>query len=138
MEISERYEQLIAYLGSQLPSPVEQQPGDDGSIIFTGGAPAEVVVHLTPSSVIVSEFGGAWESADTFVVRPRRVGLVKWRRLSETAVMNAVSSLIKGAREMRVGRYRTCRSCGETYPPEWLFDDDRCQRCADQQRDVVH
>jgi len=91
MEISERYEQLIAFLGSQLPAPVEQQPGDDGSIIFTGGAPAEVVAHLTASSVIVCEFAGVWESTDTFVVRPRRVGLVKWRRLSETAVMNTIA-----------------------------------------------
>lgn len=138
MDISERYEQLIAFLGSQLPAPVEQQPGDDGSIIFTGGAPAEVVAHLTASSVIVSEFAGVWESADTFVVRPRRVGLVKWRRLSETAVMNTVATLIKGAREVRQARYRTCHSCGESHPPEWLFDDDLCQRCAEQQRDVVH
>jgi hypothetical protein len=138
MDTSERYEQLIAFLDSQLPAPVEQQPGDDGSIIFTGGAPAEVVVHLTASSVIVSEFAGVWESADRFVVRPRRVGVVKWRRLSETAVMNAISSLIKGAREMRLGQYRPCRSCGVAQPPEWMFDDDLCQRCADQQHDVVH
>jgi hypothetical protein len=138
MDAPERYEQLIAFLGSQLPVPVEQEPGDAGSIIFTGGAPAEVVVHLTSASIVVSEFAGAWESEDTFVVRPRRVGVVKWRRLSETSVMNAVATLIKGAREARLARYRTCRSCGESHPPEWLFDDDLCQRCADQQRDVVH
>ena len=138
MDAPERYEQLMAFLGSQLPAPVEQEPGDEGSIIFTGGAPAEVVVHLTATSVVVSEFAGVWESEDTFVVRPRRVGVVKWRRLSETAVMNAVATLIKGAREARIARYRICRSCGETHPPEWLFDDDLCQRCAGQQRDVVH
>jgi hypothetical protein len=138
MDISERYEQLIAFLGSQLPAPVEQQPGDDDSIIFTGGSPAEVVVHLTQTSVVVSEFAGVWETADSFVMRPRRVGLVKWRRLSETAVMNAVSSLIKGAREMRLARYRTCRRCNENNPPEWLFGDDLCLGCADAPRDVVH
>lgn len=138
MDISERYEQLIAFIGSQLPTPVDQQPGDQGSIIFTGGAPAEVVVHLTATSVVVSEFAGFWESGDTFVIRPRRVGLVKWRRLSETAAMNATSTLMKGAREVRLGRYRICRSCGESHPPEWLFEDSLCQRCADQQQDIVH
>ena len=138
MNAPERYEQLIAFLGSQLPAPVEQEPGDAGAIIFTGGAPGEVVVHLTEVSVVVSEFAGVWESEDTFVVRPRRVGMVKWRRLSETAVMNVLATLIKGAREMRLARYRPCRSCSETHPPEWLFQDDLCQRCADQQRDVVH
>ena len=95
MDAPERFEQLIAFLGSQLPAPVEQQPGDAGAIIFTAGSPAEVVVHLTHTSVVVFEFAGVWDTAGTFMVRPRRVGLVKWRRLSETAVMNAVSSLIR-------------------------------------------
>ena len=54
MNAPERYEQLIAFLGSQLPAPVEQEPGDAGAIIFTGGAPGEVVVHLTEVSVVVS------------------------------------------------------------------------------------
>jgi len=138
MDVPERFEQMIAFLGSQLPAPAEQQPGDDGSIIFTGGSPAEVVVHLTRTSVVVSEFAGMWDTAGSFVVRPRRVGLVKWRRLSETAVMNAVSTLIKGARETRLARYRTCRYCNEKRPPEWLFGDEVCLRCTEQQRDVVH
>jgi len=138
MDTPERFEQLIAFLGSQLPAPVEQQPGDAGAIIFTAGSPAEVVVHLTHTSVVVFEFAGVWDTAGTFMVRPRRVGLVKWRRLSETAVMNAVSSLIKGSREMRLARYRICRYCNESSPPEWLFGDDLCLRCAEQQRDVVH
>ena len=138
MDAPERFEQLIAFLGSQLPSPVEQQPGDAGAIIFTGGSPAEVVVRLTHTSVVIFEFAGDWDAGGAFLLRPRRVGSVKWRRLSETAVMNAVSSLIKGAREMRLARYGTCRYCHERNPPEWLFGDDLCLRCAEQQRDVVH
>jgi hypothetical protein len=137
MDISGRYEELIALLGSQLPAPVEQEPGDEGSIIFTGGAPPEVVVHLTASSVRVSEFACAWETPDHFVVKPRLVGVVKWRRLAETAVMNAVSILIKGAREMRLARYRPCRVCGEKNPPEGLFEGV-CEPCAEHPHDVVH
>ena len=60
MDVSERYEQLIAYLGSQLPAPVEQQPSGDGALQFTGGDPPEVVALLTDTSVIVSEFAGVW------------------------------------------------------------------------------
>jgi hypothetical protein len=137
MDVSERFEQLIAFLGSQLPAPVEQQPADDGAIIFIGGQPPEVVVQLDQSNVIVFEYAGAWE-ADGFVVKPRRVGLVKWRRLSETAVMNAVSTVVKGAREMRLARYRSCGRCGEKCAPEVLSTDDVCDVCADEQRDVVH
>ena len=134
----ERFEELIAFLGSQLPPPVEQQPAGDGSMIFTGGAPAEVVVLLDESSVVVSEYAGMWESPERFLVKPRRVGLVKWRRLPETAMMNALSALIKGARESRLARYRQCMVCGEKSPPESLFTDDVCESCAEHGRDVVH
>lgn len=138
MDAPERFEQLIAFLSSHLPAPVEQQPGGDGSIIFTDGSPGDVVVHLRETSVVVAEYAGEWETPDSFVVKPRRVGVLRWTRLPETALMNALSQLIKGAREMRLARYRTCRFCGEATPPEWLHSDDVCQVCADQQLDVVH
>ena len=38
MDASERYEQLIAYLSTHLPSPVEQEELD-GFLIMTGGSP---------------------------------------------------------------------------------------------------
>jgi hypothetical protein len=134
----ERFEQLIAFIGSQLPSPVEQQLAGDNSMFFVGGAPAEVVVRLDESNVVVSEYAGVWDSPSRFIVKPRRVGLVKWRRLPETAMMNALSSLIKGARDMRRGRYRSCTVCGEKTPPESLFADDVCEECGRQPGDVVH
>src|SRR5689334_3286986 len=108
---NERFEQLIAFLGSQLPPPVDSQTASDGSMVFMGGAPAEVVVHLTASSVTVSEYAGTWESPARFVVTPRRLGVLKWRRLPETAMMHALSALIKGAREKRLARYRRCTIC---------------------------
>ena len=139
MSLDERFEQLIAFLGSQLPGPVEQESASDGVLMFTGGAPPEVVVQLTPSAVTVLEYAGIWDSAERFLVKPRHVGTVKWRRLSESATMNAVASLIKGARETRLGRYRRCSVCDGKNPPESLFgDDDVCTACLQQQRYIVH
>lgn len=139
MSLDERYEQLIAFLGSQLPAPVEQEPAGDEALVFTGGAPPEVIVQLTQTTVTVLEYAGVWESTDRFLVKPKHVGTVKWRRLSETATMNAVSALIKGARETRLGRYRHCAVCDEKHPPESLFgDEDVCGDCAQQQRYLVH
>jgi hypothetical protein len=134
----ERFEQLIAFLGSQLPSPVDPQTASDGSMVFTGGAPGEVVAHLTATSVTISEYAGVWESPDHFVVTPRRVGLLEWRRLPETAMMHALSALIKGAREMRLARYRPCAICDTLHPPEALTSDDVCPWCSETPRDVVH
>jgi hypothetical protein len=138
MNAPERFEQLIAFLSAQLPQPVEQQPASDGSIIFSGGSPAEVVAHLTETSVVISEYAGTWEIPSTFTVRPRRVGVLKWRRLPQTELMSAIAQLIKGAREMRLARYRTCRYCTEVNPPEWMESDEVCVGCADSQMQVVH
>jgi hypothetical protein len=138
MDAPERYEQLIAFLDSNLPLPVDRQEGADGSVQFTGGEPAEVVVSLTDTSVLVSEFAGVWESAFTFAARPRRVGVLKWRRLPETALFNALSVLIKGAREARMSRFQTCRYCARSTAPEWMHSDGVCQACADQHSGAIH
>jgi hypothetical protein len=138
MHTPERYEQLIAYLGSQLPAPVEQHPSDVGALQFTGGDPPEVVALLTGTSVIVSQFAGGWESPFKFTVKPRRVGVVKWQRLPENALLAALSALIKGAREARLASFRACQYCGKRTPPEWLHDADVCQACADRHSGAIH
>jgi hypothetical protein len=138
MDAPERFEQLIAYLGSNLPSPVDRQEASDGSIRFIGGEPAEVVVLLTDASVVVSEFAGTWETPFTFSAKPRRVGVLKWQRLPENALINALAALIKGAREMRLARFQTCVYCGRRTAPEWLHDAGVCQSCADQHSGAIH
>ena len=138
MTSDERFEQLIAFIGSQLPAPVDQQHATDGTMIFTGGSPAEVVVHLDESRVVVFEFAGRWESPDRFVVAPRRVGLLRWRRLPETPLMNALAALVKGARESRLARFRPCSVCGQRYPPEVLFNRSVCPWCDRQPPTLVH
>src|SRR5439155_20292066 len=138
MDVPERFEQLIAFLSSQLPAPVDQQSLADQSIQFTGGEPPAVVALLTNTSVVISEFAGVWETPFSFVARPRRVGIVKWRRLPENALLAAISALIKGAREARLGSFQTCRYCGQRTAPEWLHDEGVCQTCADQHSGAVH
>jgi len=138
MDVPERFEQLIAYLASQLPAPVEQLTLADDAIQFTGGDPPTVVALLTHSSVVVSEFAGVWETPFSFVAKPRRVGIVKWRRLPENALLAAVSALVKGAREARLAAFQICRSCGNRTAPEWLYDEGICQSCADRESGRVH
>jgi hypothetical protein len=138
MDAPERYEQILAFLGSQLPVPVDEQTDADGSIQFLGGDPPEVVVLLTATSVIVFEFAGEWESGFKFAARPRRVGLLKWRRLPENALWTALTALIKGAREARLARFQVCQFCQRSTAPEWLHDEKICQSCAEQHSGAVH
>ena len=138
MDSPERYEQLLAFLGSQLPAPVDQQTDGDGAIQFLAGDPPEVVVLVTASSVSVFEFDGVWESAFKFAARPRRVGLLKWKRLPENALWTALTALIKGAREARHARFQVCRYCGRSTAPEWLHDAGVCQSCGEQHNGAIH
>lgn len=137
MDPSERYEQLIAYLNSHLPAPVEELESDGGVRLFLGGEPVEVVARLTDASVTVSEFAGVWKSPFTFAARPRRVGVLNWRRLPENALLLALAALIKGAREMRLASYQPCQHCGQRTAPEYLRDRGFCQACTDRQT-VIH
>jgi hypothetical protein len=134
---SERFEQLIAFLGSNLPQPVEQHDDEDGGVIFTGGSPAEVVAHLTDSTITIAEYYGTWDTPYAFTVKPRRVAIVKWRRLADTPLMNALTQLIHGARDARLATYRTCPSCGQLKPPEFMIAEI-CADCADRESTVVH
>jgi len=138
MNVAERFEQLVAFLNTRLPAPVEQQHASDGTVLFTAGSPGEVVVHLTETSVIVAEYSGQWETPYSFSVRPRRVGILKWRRLPEEALLSALTQLIHGAREIRRARYRTCRYCDASNPPEWMDTEEVCSGCANQQTGVIH
>jgi hypothetical protein len=140
VDVPERFEQLIAYLNSQLPPPVEQQADeeDDGMLHFIGGDPPEVVATLTQTSVVVSQFAGVWKTPFHLSSKPRRVGVLKWRRLPENALLAAVDALIKGAREARRASYRTCQYCGRQTAPEWMSDDSACQSCADQHSGAIH
>jgi hypothetical protein len=138
MDASERYEQLIAFLSTHLPPPVEQMEETNGILVFRAGSPVEVIATLTHTSVIIDEFAVRWQTPVAAVERPRRVGALNWRRLPESTLMNVVGQLIKGAREMRRSRYKACRFCGRTNPPEWLHSDDVCQGCAEAELGVVH
>ena len=137
MDGSERFEQLIAFINSQLSKPIEEEHAADGSILFTGGDPSEVIVHLTDETVTVAEFAGDWDE-DAFSITPRIVGELYWHTLPETALMNALSALIKGAREVRLSKYRMCAECGDILPPEYFGTNDVCARCADDPSRLVH
>jgi len=132
MDAPERYEQLIAFLDSHLTG--DRRELADGSMQFTGGDPPEVIVLLTETSVIVAEFAAVWESPYTLTAKPRRVGVLKWRRLPETALFNALGILIKGAREARLATFRACEECGRSTAPEWMTAKAMCHGCADQEQ----
>ena len=138
MDVPERFEQLMAFLGSRLPEPVDQQADANGAIQFIGGDPPEVVVLLTHGSLIISEFAGVWETPFKFTAKPRRVGVLKWRRLPENALLDALSALIKGAREARLASFQICQYCDRRTAPEWLHDNGVCQACAERHGGAIH
>lgn len=135
--MSEHYEALLAFISTRVPAPYSQDESD-GEVVFVGGDPHEVVVRLTESAVIVEEYAVRWETPFRPIVSPRRVGMVRWRRLPESRLMSVVGDLIRGAAEMRRSRFRRCDACGRTHAPEWMAEPHLCRACAERGRDAVH
>lgn len=132
------WEGLLASIRAELPPPVEQETAADGSVIFVGGDPGEVVVRVSRSVVTVSEYAVEWEGPHEAVVRPFRMGSLSWRRFPEGPAVGIISSLVRAARELRLSRYRTCRFCERSVPPESQHTDDVCQPCAQKHLGVVY
>jgi len=137
MTTPEGYEQLLAYLESSLPQPLDRHDDVDG-IRFLAGEPPEVMVTLTESIVAVSEFAGEWEEPGRFKLQPRRIGVIHWPHLPENELLNALVALIKAARAARQAAYRTCQYCDKRTPPEWMHDEEMCQSCALEIGGTVH
>jgi hypothetical protein len=133
----EGYEQVLAYLESRLPRPVDRQEDADG-IRFLAGEPPEVIVTLTPSIVIVDEFAGEWDTPGRFQLEPRRIGVLHWPHLPENELLDALAALLTAARAARRSRYRSCVECARSVPPEWMHDAELCQACALDRGGTVH
>ena len=84
------------------------------------------------------EFAGVWDAPFKFTAKPRRVGVLKWRRLPENALLAALSALIKGAREARLASFQECQYCGKRTAPEYLHDTGVCQACTDRHSGTIH
>lgn len=135
--MSEHYEALLAFISTHVPTPYSQDESD-GEVVFVGGDPHEIVVRLTESAVIVEEYAVRWDTPFRPIVSPRRVGMVRWRRLPESRLMSVVGDLIRGASEMRRSRFRRCDTCGRTHAPEWMAEAHLCRSCAEGGRTAVH
>jgi hypothetical protein len=132
------WESLLASIRAELPAPVEQEAAADGSVVFVGGQPGEVVVRLTKTAATVSEYAVEWEGPHEPVVRPVAFGTVRWRRMPEGQALSILATLIRAARESRLSKYGTCRFCERSVPPEQLHEEDVCQACAQQHLGVVY
>lgn len=132
------YEELHAFLAAQLARPVSEDFADDGSVVLTSGDPGEVIVRLTKSTVTVAEYSVRSMGAQAPVVTPIIIGTLRWRRVSPESAMHTVKSLIAAARDSRLAKFRTCETCSERNPPEWMYDDELCQGCAESRFGVVH
>jgi hypothetical protein len=128
------WEELVASLTHELPQPVRGELAPDGATVYIGGEPPEVVVRLPEASLSVSEFAVDWRGPHESVVRPVKLGAIRWRRLPGVEAVRLMDSLIRAARDRRRSAYRPCHVCEQPTPPELMQDDDTCQSCGDRAR----
>lgn len=125
-----QWEALLTSVRHELPQPVLEEAGRDGSVLLLGGDPPEVVVRLTRSTARVSEYEVEWDGPHDPVARPILFGSVQWRRMPETYCLAALNTLIRAARDSRRSKYVVCASCERATAPEQMLEDGLCPECA--------
>jgi hypothetical protein len=121
-----------------LPQPVRESVRREKSHVFIGGSPGEVVIRVRGDRITVAEFAVVWDSPYSVVMRPNVVASIKWTALPREALVTTLQALIEAISVGRRAKYRTCRFCGKTIPPESQHDDSACHGCAEQHLGVVH
>jgi hypothetical protein len=132
------WEGLLTSVVHDLPQPVDQETARDGSVVLVGGDPGEVVVRLTRSAVLVSEYAVECQGPHDLTVRPITFGVLRWRRMPEVHTLAALQTLVRAARDSRRAKYRTCGYCESSTPPEALHNDQVCQECARKHLGIVY
>ncbi len=123
---------LLNQIHAMMPLPIREEVCADGSVVYVGGDPGEVVVRVAPSRITVSVFGIVWEGSHTPVVSPQPLMSLHWKRLPAALLTTFLHTMIEAARQLRRAKYRRCERCGETKPPEWMHDNGSCQGCAER------
>lgn len=107
-----------------LPPPVRMHL-EQGSAVYTGGEPPEVVAIVKAHEINICAYAAEWETPYRLVPTPVLQGTVG---LGDPRVL--VGSLIAAARAARRATYRPCARCHRTVPPESLFAESCCRDCA--------
>lgn len=120
---------LLKLIHATIPLPTREENCADGSLVFVGGDPGEVVVRVAGSRITISVFSIVFEGPHTPVVRTQPIMCLNWRVVPAVQLTSLLQDMIETARQLRRSQFRRCNKCGETKPPEWMHDDDACQGC---------
>lgn len=140
---------VCARLSELLPQPVKPLLGSGAELseaefleptYVVGGEPEEVVAGIVGDSLKVYLFNVEWKGSHTPSVCPKLFRTIPLASLpSETRPLDEIlGSVIGEASKIRRKRFRTCRFCQLTIPPEYQHDRSTCQSCAEQHLGIVH
>ena len=120
---------LLKQIHATMPLPIREEVGADGSLVYVGGDPGEVVVRIAQGRMTVSVFGTECEGSDTPMVSPQTLVKLQWTYLPAGLLTRLLPEIIEVARQIRLAKYCKCEHCGETKPPEWMHENGICQSC---------
>lgn len=131
-------EELIELIRSLAPSPFREEIEPDGSRTLVCGDPGEVIILFDNTRITISLFEVQWKGPYTPVVTPREMGTVNWVPELRQDILLTLSHLIHSTCNQRRAGFRSCTICGESLPPEWMFNHEMCQSCASSQLGIVY
>lgn len=123
---------LLKQIHATMPLPIREEVCADGSLVYVGGDPGEVVIRIAQDRITVSMFEIEWEGSHTPVVSPQPLMELHWKCLPAKLLTTFLHEMIEVAGKLRRSKYRKCERCGDTKPPEWMHDNGSCQSCDER------
>jgi hypothetical protein len=111
-----------------------------GGFVLVGGNPGMVAVHLAARHLEVLNYRRRWVHPHRTAPDHERLAVVPWEALptKEEARTDVIRSLVNAAVAIRQARFRVCRHCRESNPPEWQYSARMCHSCAEEYLGIQH
>lgn len=118
---AEEWRRLIVRM---LPQPVAKVD----AVTLIGGEPRDVVVTVNDEFIYIAKHGVMMPGDQEQRPDHQCLARLNAKRTNPRAVARAIMRACGG----RLATHEWCTRCEEITPPEWMFEDGMCQRCAEK------
>ena len=127
----------INAIRERLMEPRTESTSPDGTLLFSGGSPPDVLIALSGSTIHVAIY-----DPETATTRPpagdQTIVSLNWQRLPAPHLVMSLNVALGSARELRFATFQHCKRCDALTAPELLNEHVICENCNNRDLGVVY
>lgn len=121
-EMDSRVQQILEHLPG---AKVEYESGAR-QLRYCDSQGVGIILHLTAESLDLRLPAIRWHGPAKYSIESRRWKKVAWDDITD----DDLPKLLAGALQARKDEYSTCRSCGQSLPLGYMYNEDVCYGCS--------